>query len=207
MPNHVFNSMTVTGNKLEIQAFTEKAKLLHNKETNEPLEEVREFSYWNFVTPPEEAVASGEYWGTHGFAKGEQVGNTRDNWYNFNVREWGTKWDAYDVDVEVSENQFSVKWSSAWSPPTNAMIAMVEQHPSLDFDFRWEEEQGWGGEAIGTRGDFIETREWDTPTSHGEWEDIGNPDGCPCNWDIEYAYSDCPTRLEESDTLVLDSTI
>lgn len=196
MPNHVYNSMTVTGTAYDIQAFIKQAK-----------HEDRELSYWNFVTPPQEALDSGEYWETHGFRAGEKVGHTPNNWYNFNNREWGTKWDTYDLDVQTAPKAFYATFSSAWSPPLQAFEAMVAQHPHLEFEFRWEEEQGWGGEAVGTRGNFMIGREWDIPTSHSDWEDIGNPEGCVCNWNPEYAYKDCPTQPDNSDTLVLDSTI
>lgn len=183
MPNHVYNTLTVTGPIEALNAFKEKAK--HNNE---------KFSYWNFKTPPQEAMDSGEYHATHGFAGGQQSGNTPNNWYNFNNREWGTKWDAYDLHVDSAPKAFYATFSSAWSPPLPVFEAMVEQHPELNFDFSWEEEQGWGGEAIGVRGDFSITNEWDIPNSHAEYVAVDRVDSCQCAYEEDEAewYDDCP---------------
>lgn len=192
MPNHVYNSMIVTGTPETIQAFKEKAAFGE-----------RDFSYWNFVTPPQEALDSGEYWGTNGWVEGARTGDTRNNWYNFNNREWGTKWDTYDLDniwlpEEQRANSVGWAWCSAWGHPLEVMQAMVKQHPELAFDFEWEEEQGWGGRAKGVDGEFILIREWDIPESHEDYVDLGWEDRCPCQSedDSEYWYDDCPRKIE-----------
>lgn len=183
MPNHVFNTLTVIGTPEAINAFKEKAG--HGD---------REFSYWNFVTPPQEALDSGEYWATHGFVGGEKSGYTPNNWYNFNVREWGTKWDTYDLHVESAPKSFYATFTSAWSPPTQVFEAMSEQHPELTFDFSWEEEQGWGGEAFGNEGSFSITKEWDIPNSHADYVALDREGSCNCysERDREYWFDDCP---------------
>lgn len=182
MPNHVFNTMTVVGDAEHIKAFAEKAK-----------HEDREFSYWNFVTPPQEALDSGEYWATNGFVNGERSGDTRNNWYHFNVREWGTKWDTYDLEVTSAPRAFYAQFSSAWSPPLPVFEAMAEQHPELDFSFYWEEEQGWGGEGFASDGHFSVSNEWDIPESHADYVALGKECYCECNPDDrEYWFKDCP---------------
>ena len=149
MPNHVFNTLRVTGPLEALNAFKEKARHDDDK-----------FSYWNFKTPPQESLDSGEYHATNGFVAGERSGDTPNNWYNLNTREWGTKWDAYDIYVEASAPKaFYAQFSSAWSPPLPVFEAMTEQHPDLEFDFSWEEGQGWGGEAIGAGGNFSIVKE------------------------------------------------
>lgn len=183
MPNHVFNNIAVTGSEEAITAFKEKAA------TQE-----REFSYWNFVTPPKEAIDSGEYWATNGWVAGERSGDTANNWYQFNTREWGTKWDTYDLDVQTAPKAFYAYFASAWSPPTPVFEAIVAQHPELDFEFSWEEEQGWGGKATGYGGSFVIQKEWDIPDSHAEYIELGWEDRCNCNSedDQEYWHDDCP---------------
>lgn len=199
MPNHTYNTIIATGTPEALEAFTSKAK-----------HEDREFSYWSFVTPPQEALDSGEYWETNGFVKGERKGDTPNNWYNFNRREWGTKWDTYDLYAErQSDTKWRASFSSAWSPPVPVFEAMVEQHPELEFEFYWEEEQGWGGEAIGAGGHFSITKEWDIPNSHADHDALGKECDMCVTWypdNPEEWYEDCPTRAETSDTLVLDST-
>lgn len=193
MANYVFNSMTVTGKPEHIQAFKEKARY-----------DEREFSYWNFVTPPAEALASGEYWATRGFVNGEETGFTPNNWYEFNVREWGTKWDSIDVDPiwvkeEGRDTLIGWNWQSPWAPPVPVFQAMVAQHPDLEFDISWEEEQGWGGRAVGINGQFTIIKEWDIPESHEDYVNLEWEDRCYCQSedDQEYWFDDCPRESEE----------
>jgi hypothetical protein len=198
MPNHVYNKMTVTGSAEALAAFKTKTQRLD--EDNHP----REFSYWNFITPPQEALDSGEYYATHGFVDGKDSGNTKNNWYNFNVREWGTKWDAYDIqpdEYSITATSWTISWNSAWSPPMPVFNAISEQHPELEFDFYWEEEQGWGGEGIGATGSFSITKEWDIPESHAQWVELDMEENCACNrWDDqEEWFADCPRKEETNE--------
>ena len=192
MANYVFNSVIINGKPEHIEAFKEKARF-----------EEREFSYWNFVTPPQEAIESGEYWATNGWVEGERSGDTHNNWYNFNIREWDTKWDSCDVEPiwvepELRDVKIGWCWQSPWSPPISVMKAMVAQNPELAFEFDWEEEQGWGGRAVGVAGEFIITKEWDIPESHEDYVNLEWEDRCQCNSeeDREYWFDDCPREDE-----------
>lgn len=41
-----------------------------------------------------------------------------ENWYNWNIENWGTKWEANIIDWErTNENEIFVSFDSAWSPP------------------------------------------------------------------------------------------
>ena len=53
------------------------------------------------------------------------------DWYNFQVSEWGTKWDFGDPNGinEVNDNSIVLYFDSAWSPP----IAMMEKLEELGF--------------------------------------------------------------------------
>ena len=183
MANHVYNQMTVTGKPEALEGF--KAKARHGD---------REFSYWNFVTPPQEALDSGEYDSDHTFD-----GKTgRNNWYSFNNREWGTKWDVYDLETLITdeENSWTVSWSSAWSHPQPVLEAMVEQHPELEFEFYWEEEQGWGGIIEIEKGVLTIVKEWDIPDSHADWIDLDQEcRGCEID---DFRYDDCPTETQDA---------
>ena len=78
MPNWVSNWVSVQGKKEDVERFIEKAQQPRptgiNEETGEleySSDEQESLSFWNFVAPPEEAVKSGEYFGTRGFIDGE----------------------------------------------------------------------------------------------------------------------------------------
>jgi len=59
------------------------------------------------------------------------------NWYDWNITNWGTKWDACDLDL-VSEGYTSkyaeliVTFDTAWSPPTEFYNQLVEQGFDVD---------------------------------------------------------------------------
>jgi hypothetical protein len=204
MPNWVYNSISVTGKQEGIDAFVAKATATHPESFDEATGKVvytenPEFSFWNFVAPPTEAIESGEYFGTHGWKEGKQVGDTENNWYNFQCDKWGTKWDAGDVSLATSAGEVMISYNTAWSIPTPVIEAMVEQHPDLTFHFWSEEEQGWGAEFQGVDGVLSVTNEWDIPNSHSDYVERDREDSCVCSWsdDPEDLYADCPREEGE----------
>jgi hypothetical protein len=74
------------------------------------------------------------------------------NWYDFNVANWGTKWevggDGNTAEIEEDGLSFSAPFESAWSPPTRVCEALVEQgfevtlyyyEPGMGFVGKWED--------------------------------------------------------------------
>ena len=74
------------------------------------------------------------------------------NWYDFNVANWGTKWEIGgngDVaEIEEDGLSFSAPFESAWSPPTGVCEALVEQgfevtlyyyEPGMGYVGKWED--------------------------------------------------------------------
>ena len=41
-----------------------------------------------------------------------------DNWYDFCLGEWGSKWDANEVDGDIYGHTIYLTFDTAWSPPT-----------------------------------------------------------------------------------------
>lgn len=128
-----------------------------------------------------------------------------NDWYNWNVRNWGTKWDACNVYVWEEPEELRYDFDTAWSIPEPALIAMSAKYPSLTFDLHAEEEQGWGADLIFKAGEVTVMKEWDIPNSH---EDYINQDrecwGCESvyknddgTWDTSSLYDDCPPFDEE----------
>jgi hypothetical protein len=79
------------------------------------------------------------------------------SWYDWNCRNWGTKWDVAVADGEQysdteiydeQDNSIGYKFHTAWSPPFPAMEKLSMQYPDLEFSLSYEEETGWGGEAL-----------------------------------------------------------
>jgi hypothetical protein len=204
MPNWVYNHLTIEGseediNKVKAQVgAVVKRKYKSADEVNEEVDEEPIFSFMNILPPPEDKLD--EYHAVHGYTGGEKTGDTKYNWYNFNVREWGTKWDARDVDLlEEHKTSLHYKFDTAWSPPTPVIEKLAQQNPNLNITLEYREEQGWGGEVAFT-GSFVEViKEWDVPDSHAEEIAANYGDCWKCeNFDGDYSdlYQDCPENLK-----------
>lgn len=51
------------------------------------------------------------------------------NWYDWNIANWGTKWDVGGDDglvQKLDENTLQASFDSAWAPPTNAYEKLIE---------------------------------------------------------------------------------
>ena len=196
MPNWVDTSITISGSEEEIAKFRTKASKPHPIEYNGEIGlSEEEFSFWNFISPPQEAILSGEYFGTNGWIEGEKKGDTTNNWYNWNNDNWNTKWDACDQRLDTDDpTQLTYYFQTAWSPASPVFEAMVAQHPELAFSIWWEEEQGFGEELSGTAGELVITKEWDIPASHADYVEQDKEDNCPCSYDDNEDdwFDDCP---------------
>lgn len=62
------------------------------------------------------------------------------DWYTWNVDNWGTKWDAYEVEFDrYHGDTLEIRFESAWSPPTPVVRAMQKQHPELYISMEFDE--------------------------------------------------------------------
>lgn len=83
------------------------------------------------------------------------------DWYNWNIANWGTKWDAYDVQLDrQDDNYLAIHFSSAWSPPEPVVHAMQEQHPELAISMEFDESGMMFRGSIETDGS-VYTEEYD----------------------------------------------
>jgi hypothetical protein len=184
MPNWVYNKMTVTGSKPDLEAFAKKASE-QRPEGARP----SDLSFWNFVRP----------------ADSELVEYHETGWYDWNIKHWGTKWDACDAEAGDIERQadddFSLdyEFSTAWADPKEVFEAMVSQHPELSFSVTCNEEQGWGIEYWGEKGELTVTDKWNIPETHEERESRFGQCYCEIMDDLDtnYMFDDCPKKKEK----------
>ena len=209
MPNWVFNSLHIEGSAEDVQKVKEQLNAPYTRNYSDSGEVSFSnpiFSFWNIVRPPADKIE--EYEGIHGWADGKATGETEYNWYNFNNREWGTKWDVAISDEtkfpetsisEISDTQVSYNFQTAWSPALPAIEALSLQHPNLQITLEYEEEQGWGGEIYWDSTGSSVVKEWDVPDSHADFTERDNLDGCLCATEEDQSewYKDCPREVIE----------
>jgi len=229
MPNWVFSSLSVSGDELELQRMMEQLNApftqpliesVFNKET-EKWEVVNTrtitysnpvFAFWNIHRPSEKVWD--EYFGVQPKVKSELTMNdpnwwadveakrvVSNHWYDWNITNWGTKWEVAVRDddkgscteiVHREDGHIVYRFDTAWSPPLEVIAILSFQFPELVFDLEYEEETGWGGEAVFQNGVMTSITQYDEPSSHQDYVDRDRD--CPCTWYAEDldVYEDCP---------------
>jgi len=61
-----------------------------------------------------------------------------DNWYNWQLHNWGTKWNAYDQIHSEGDNV--ITFDTAWSTPYDAIRKLSLKYPSLTFNVKYADE-------------------------------------------------------------------
>jgi hypothetical protein len=72
------------------------------------------------------------------------------DWYDWNVNNWGTKWDITDVYFENPAEEDSIEFTfcSAWAPPVEAFRTWAEEDGRVEFNLQyWEPGMGFVGSA------------------------------------------------------------
>ena len=57
-------------------------------------------------------------------------------WHDWNIQHWGTKWNAYDVTLEDN----TVTFNTAWSHPTEILLALSRLYPEAEFSCVYADE-------------------------------------------------------------------
>jgi hypothetical protein len=82
-----------------------------------------------------------------------------DNWYDWAIKFWGTKWNVYDKSIsraKVSEFEVRYVFGTAWSPPINFAITASSKFKlkiSLEYD---EPGNGYRGNFVVKDGKIME---------------------------------------------------
>lgn len=82
---------------------------------------------------------------------------TPDDWYNWRIYNWGTKWNGDVYNTHQDENSLFIEFNSAWSPPSEFIKYVSRQFPDLDFTLTYMELGCFFcGKLEGSNGDFYE---------------------------------------------------
>jgi hypothetical protein len=187
MPNWVYNGLTVEGNPDSVK------KMM--AQLNKPFKQVHDswdvskntfmkkntiyaepiFAFHNIYNYMDAGISEDVYLSQpdHSLPLQEAMKFQGNHWYDFNVREWGTKWDVAvsvdnkypDTTVEDTANGDNhvvhYNFETAWSRPMPALQKLSAQYPDLLFTLSYEEETGWGGELEILRGEVISESSYD----------------------------------------------
>ena len=174
MPNWVNNDIIIKGHPRTIQRLV---KALQSKDDNG---EVNHFDF-NKVIPCPEELNKNDWQSDKAVAAANKEKYGYEGWYDWNVANWGTKWNSCNSrTTNLGNGQFYFGFETAWSPLDEKFLSrLTKRFPSLTFIYEFHEEaemypserQTWkDGEKI----DSIEIENTNTTDEDEEvdWDEI-----------------------------------
>ena len=126
MPNHVTNIITYEGDRKQIAEMLEAIK---NDEFG-----IGTLDFNKIIPMPADIFR-----GPLGEKEMKQYG--KNNWYDWSLGNWGTKWNAYGYDKCMDYSQNNRLWfQTAWSAPHVILQRLSEMYPEIEFKHRWADE-------------------------------------------------------------------
>ena len=134
MPNHCENDLYIQGNKQPreilkaIKSLTEEDYLF----------------YFNRVIPMPESLLNI----TSPQQNEKEIAQAKENlklygatdWYTWSCKNWGTKWNAYDIVIRYRKpKSIKIKFETAWAPPLPVITALAKKFPAYTFTLRYFE--------------------------------------------------------------------
>ena len=144
MPNYCSNSLEISGPYECLNKFWNENKCISEKE-----EENNYLCFNKSVSIPDDE---------------------KDNWYSWNIENWGTKWDSCNCDISEyikidddlpNDSDFiNYTFDTAWSPPLKWLTFVSKKYEDLEFIITYEEPgcDFWGKEKY-KEGELIECEE------------------------------------------------
>jgi hypothetical protein len=130
MPNWCNNTLSITGPKDKIADLWTEAKKSGLLNAMKPMPEALEET-----TSPAPKPGQSNYKGPQPKVDGF------DNWYDWRVANWGTKWEVDTEGLELSEDGTEITgwFDSAWAPPIEAYNTFCENNEDCTLESFYEE--------------------------------------------------------------------
>jgi hypothetical protein len=100
-----------------------------------------------FIPCPKELTETVAQFGTNDHEKANREKYGYGSWYDFNIANWGTKWDVNSDNVAIEDaNTLTAGFDSAWAPPTRAYEQLMDlgfeveafyYEPGMQFVGKW----------------------------------------------------------------------
>jgi len=109
-----------------------------------------------FIPCPKELTETVAQFGTNDHEKANREKYGYGSWYDFNIANWGTKWDVNSDNVAIEDaNTVSASFDSAWSPPITAYERLMELGFEIEA-FYYEPGMQYVGKWVNGEDDCIE---------------------------------------------------
>ena len=137
MPNHCYNKVTISVGDADGQNLKVLVDSLKSEENQTdfdfdailPMPPELEDVDWSEAEEMNDIIRA-RYKKEHG----------SDNWYDWRVNNWGTKWNSYSCELVEQEDDYVVyTFDTAWGPPTGVIEALREQCPDFSISAFFDE--------------------------------------------------------------------
>ena len=125
MPNWCSNTLSIKGNPKDINKLMKQLEITESESTDTHSSSV--FSCHKVIPRPDKEDT---------------------NWYNWNVENWGSKWDLSEVekDGDWETGELRYDFETAWSPIYEVITALAKEHKKLTMTYLYSESGSdfWG---------------------------------------------------------------
>ena len=137
MPNHCYNKVTISVGDADGQNLKVLVDSLKSEENQTdfdfdailPMPPELEDVDWSEAEEMNDIIRA-RYKKEHG----------SDNWYDWRVNNWGTKWNSYNCEIVEHEDDYVVyTFDTAWGPPTGVIEALRKQCPDFSISAFFDE--------------------------------------------------------------------
>lgn len=125
MPNHVTSVIKLSGDAKRIKAML---KTIQSKEYG-----IGSVDFEKILPMPDTV-----YNGPLGMRERELHG--KNNWYDWRIANWGTKWNCYGYTSDTVFEKDKLKFLTAWAAPHPIMQKLSEMYPDIKFEHEWADE-------------------------------------------------------------------
>tara|TARA_R110001583_G_scaffold62471_2_gene183659 strand:- start:1862 stop:2290 length:429 start_codon:yes stop_codon:yes gene_type:complete len=133
MPNHCSNRIEISGEPRDVKRVK---KFLENKDTDTC------FDFNNILPMPKELEGTSSPTEEPNSFKNRRLRKVygTDNWYDWRILHWGTKWNSYDGKIDNEDEEYIVyTFDTAWSPPEPVIHALREKFEEVDITAFFDE--------------------------------------------------------------------
>ena len=179
MPNWCSNELLIKGNPKELAKLIKKVQITKAEETENHSESL--FSCHRVIPRPVDEV----------------------DWYNWNVNNWGSKWDLCDVTLngEIGDKEVIYQFESAWSPVVSVIETLAKEFEKLSFTYSfYETGSDYWGEIEYKKGEIVSEESGDVSSAGCERLEylMGGHHYCADCYDLMECYGDnTPTLCED----------
>lgn len=153
MPNHCTTTLHLKGDLKHRQEFVDKNKGFEWGDTMKK-GTYKELSFHAQVPMPKKHIAS--------HAKDK----LNSDWYGWSNKNWGTKWDCYEEQLDHTDSYTNYCFDTAWATPVMWFANVSRKFPFLEFEIEWAEEGGCGGKMMFHGGECF----YDVAMTDAEWK-------------------------------------